>query len=701
MIRILIADDSPDDTEECVQALRLAREPVRTGRVTDAAELKAALSGAEWDALLSEQEATQLGAFRVLALLKELNLDIPVIVVTRKIADPALHQVMEAGARDVIIKGRWTRLLPALRRELKAASDRRAATRAAQEMRRLEDRYRVMIEASREAVCYCHDGMYVDANPAYLTLVGYHDLGELKGVPILNLVDDKDRARFKSQLRSPDGIRDSREYAAITKTGEQLPVEIAVSAVTIETEPCVQVVVTDISKRKALETRLQFLHQCDVLTGLCNRPYFLQELGNAIDLVRADHGSCFLIGLELYRMKEINEVLGHAACDRVLLMLSRQLGELATGQRLIGRVGGGQFAILQCATTLESAEELLQALQRMTTDFRFTEGAERLDFRFGLNLVEINKSVEDRQQLLTRAFLRETPAETARIPESAQHSPATVIAEAATAEIVQLVTPNPGLQEAMSKERYQLLFQPLINLRGEPRQYYEACLSLEVGDGLLVPAAQFMPIAEKTGLAGKIDRWVVQHAITALAKCGYQQAHTELFIPLSQSAATDDMLLPAIEQHVRAMHLNPARLHFQISSVALRQQGAAMHHFLRLAKRMGAGLVLDDYMPQMFSTKALADIPADFIKINCAIPECADESVLRHAADDARTCGKQSVASRVENMSVFTLLWNCGLDYVQGECLSPPGHNMDFNFDSEQTLTSERPLANPWQASAG
>ncbi|MHB8258474.1 MAG: EAL domain-containing protein [Acidiferrobacterales bacterium] len=701
MIRILIADDSPDDAEQCIQALRQAKEPVRTGRVMDSAELRAALSGAEWDALLIEQRMANLSVPKALATLRDHGLDIPVIVVTRKIADPELQQAMVDGARDVVIKGRWARLLPALRRELLASADRRSSARVSEEMRRLEDRYRVMIEGSREAVCYCHDGMYVDANPAYLALVGYHDIGELKGVPILNLVANKDRARLKSQLRSPDGFRDSREYTAITSGGEQLPVEIAVSAVNIEGEPCVQVVVTDISKRKALETRLQFLHQRDVLTGLCNRPYFLQELGKAIDLVRADYGSCFLISLELHQIREINEALGHEACDRLLLMLTRQLLERVTGQQLIGRVGGGQFAILQCATARESAEQLMQALRQMTAAFRFSEGAERFDFRFGLNLVEIDRSIEDRQRLLAEAFHRDVPAEPVRIPEAPQHTPAPVVAEAATAQIVQLVTLNPTLQEAMSKERYQMLFQPLINLRGEPRQYYEAFVFLETGDGALVPAAQFMPAAEKAGLAAKVDRWVVQRAITALSKCARQQAHAELFIPLSQSAATDPMLLPAIAQHLKAMRLSPARLHFQVAGLAVKQQGAAMLHFLHQARKAGIGVVLDDYNPRLFTAQELAGIPADFIKINCALPECAEEAALRHAADNARSCSKQSVATRVEDMAVFTLLWNCGLDYVQGESLSPPGNDMDYSFESEQTLTSDRPPANPWQLSAG
>ena len=700
MLRILIADDSPDDAEQCIQALRQAREPVRTCRVTDPDELKAALCGSEWDALLIDQDMDRMSTTKALAALKDRDLDIPVIVVTRKIGDRELHQVMADGARDVIQKGQWGRLLPALQRELLAAADRRASTRTADAMRSLEDRYRVMIEGSREAVCYCHDGMYVDANPSYLALVGYHDIGELKGVPILNLVINRDRGRFKSQLRSPDGFRDSREYTAVTRTGEELPVEITVSAVNIEAEPCVQIVVTDISKRKALETRLQFLHQRDALTGLCNRPYFLQELGKAIERVHADYGPSFLIGLELHQIREINETLGHETCDRLLLMLTRQLCAQLTEQQLVGRVGGGQFAILLCSTARDAAGALLRTLQQMTADFRFKEGTEHFDFRFGLHLVEIEYPVADRHRRLAEAFHRDDPPQAARLAVASPPAPEAVATEAPVVQIACAHALESELRDAISRERYQLLFQPVINLRGEPRQYYEAHVVLETADGALVPAARFMPAAEMDGLASTIDRWVLQQAITTLAKCSRRRAHAELFIPLSQSAADDRMLLPAIEQHLKATRLSAARLHFQIPGAALLHRGAAMHQFLQKVKNAGIGVVLDDYRPDLFSVQALAKIPADFIKINCSVPECAVESVLRRAADDARSCSKQSIATRVEDMAVFSLLWNCGLDYVQGESLSPPASDMDYSFESEQTLASDRPLANPWQANA-
>ncbi|MHB8455015.1 MAG: EAL domain-containing protein [Acidiferrobacterales bacterium] len=717
MIKIIFADSSPDDVEQCIRVLRQGKQTLKTQRVEDAGELNAALSGADWNIVLAAHNTPRLSPHQVLEELKAQRNDLPMIVLATKITDAELHEIMSDGAGDVIIRGQWGRLIPALQRELRAADARRASARTTEVLRRLEDRYRVMIEGSREAVCYCHDGMYVDANPAYLALVGYHNLEELKGVPVLNLIDKKDQGRFKSHLRTPDAFKDSREYTAITTSSEHLPVEIAMSAVNIESEPCLQIVVTNISKRKALESKLQFLHQRDTLTGLCNRAYFLQEAGKAIEQVQAGKNSCFLIGLELLGIKDINEAFGHATCDRILLMLTRQLGEHVTEQHVFGRVGGGQFAILLCGVQRDAAEELMTTLRKTTTEFKFSEGAKRIEFSFGLNFVEISKTTDDRQQLLSLVFRhpeatptrehapRPQTAVAAVTPESpavAYLAPSAALppVTAAAARATPVFALDAAVKEAISQERYRLLFQPLINLHGEPREYYEACLCLQTEAGDIIQAAMFMPAIEQSDLASKIDRWVAQHAIEALANSARQGSQTELFISLSASAVNDQMLLPAIQQHLKTARLNPAKLHFQVASSVLRQHEASTLAFFQQARKIGAGTVLDDFNPKQIGAPELADLPVDVVKINCALPECADEAMLRRAASDAKSSGKTSVAKHVEDMGVFGLLWNCGLDYVQGDSMSPPGDVMDFNFGSEQTLTSEKPLANPWQATA-
>jgi len=710
MIKILFADDSPDDVDQCIKILRQAKQTLKTHRVEDAAGFEAALSSGDWDIVLAKHVASRLNARQVLAMLKARHTDIPLIVLASTIADADLHEVMAAGAGDVIAKGQWARLLPALQREMRAAEERRGMAHVTESLRQLEDRYRVMIEGSREAVCYCHDGMYVDANPAYLTLVGYHDLDELKGVPILNLIDKNDQNRFKLQLRSPDAFSDSREYTAVTNTAVRLPVEIVMSAVKIEGESCVQIVVTDISKRRALENKLQFLHQRDALTGLCNRPYFLQELGKAIEQVRVDKGSCFLLGLELRQMAEINKTFGYAACDRLLLMLTRQLSEHLTEQQLFGRVGGGQFSVLLCDATRGAAEGLTATLRQTTAAFQFADGVKRFDFRFDLNLVEIDKTIDDRQHLLSLAFRHAEP--TLEPSHASQTQASTTIVEPPPVATAVPIPDSPAvletlpdaahdavLQEALSQERYRLMFQPLINLHGEPREYYEACLFVQTQAGELVAGATFMPLAQQMGQASKIDRWVVQQAIEALVKSTRQGTKAEVFIPLSASAVNDQMLLPAIQQHLKATRLNPAKLYFQIGTSILKTHEAAARAFLQQAKKMGAGIALDDFSPKLVSVTELTDLPIDVVKINCSTPPGLDEATLRRAAHDAKASGKTSVAKGVEDMGVFTLLWNCDFDYVQGTSINPPGEGMNHNFESETTLTSDQPLANPWQAS--
>ena len=690
MIRILFADDSPDDVEQCTKVLRQAKQPLKTHRIENAADLRSALSSDEWDVVLAEHAARHINARDILAILKSKPPAIPLIVVAKQITDADVLEIMTEGARDVVIKGQWARLLPAVRRELQTAQDQRASARMAEVQRQLEDRYRVMVEGSREAVCYCHDGMHVDANPAYLTLIGCQNISELKGVPILNLIDKSDQNRFKLQLRSSDAFHDPREYKAVTHGGQCLPVEISMSSVRIEGEPCVQIVVTDISRRKALESKLEFLHQRDALTGLCNRPFFLQELGKAMEQVRAGTGSCFLIGLELRHMAELNHALGHAACDRLLLRLTRQLGEHLTGQQLFGRVGGGQFSVLMRVAERNAADNLLNELRSTADAFQFADGTTRSQCHIDVKLVQVDNSINDRQKQLELAFPAGAPTD---LPQPS--APPTIEKHPAPSPHS---APTAALQEALSQERYRMMFQPLVNLHGEPRELYEACPFVETHEGTLLAPAEFMPLAEKLGEACKIDRWIAQQSIETLVKSTREGMNAELLIPISACGVNDQMLLPAIRQHLATTRLNAARLLFQIAAPIIKNHALAAREFLLQAKSMGARIALDDFDPVLLKIADLTHLDFDIIKVDCRILQSKNEDALRYAAHDAKTAGRTSVAKGVEDMGAFTLLWHCNFDYMQGDAINPPGEDLNYNFGSEQTLTSETPLANPWQA---
>ena len=201
ILRLLIVDDSPDDAELAVAALRKAGYMLKNQRVQDLASMQAALDKGPWDVVLSEYTLPHFGAQLALDLVKRALLDIPFIVVTRNIRDPDLVKIMRNGAHDVVLKNQSARLAPVVERELRVTEERHQFRQMTKALSEVENKNRVIIEGSREAIGYCQDGMHIDANKAYLDMFGYENNKELEGVPVLNLIDKSDHPRFKDFLR--------------------------------------------------------------------------------------------------------------------------------------------------------------------------------------------------------------------------------------------------------------------------------------------------------------------------------------------------------------------------------------------------------------------------------------------------------------------------------------------------------------------
>ena len=704
ILRVLILDESPDDAEQASAALRQAGYMLKTQRLETGVAVEQNLDSNQWDLILCAHGLANLPARQVVELAARKQPFTTVIVLARRIADNELHQLMQAGARDVIIKGQWGRLLPAVERELAVASERRAWIETREALRQLESRYRSMIEASLESISYVQDGMHMDANPSYLKLFGYENIELLKETPLLNLIDKQDQARFKAALRKPEGAEKTQEFLAVTASGTRIPLEVAMTPLTISGEPCVQVVATDVSKRKALEVKLQSMHQRDPLTGLSNRTHFLGALG---DVLKVPGG--MLIGLTVNQLAALNQTLGHTACDRLLVQIARQLRELAGAQTPVARITGGQFAVLLDAKAATGAETLAKKLDDLFATLTANEGDRTVKPDVTIQQLRLDAQHKDRQAVMDQVFKTEIqPAPAAVTPPPARAS-VTPTAPAAPAVVAQHHPPalepvapratgnwSEAVQSALAHNQMQLLFQPIINLHGEPRCFYEAQLMLRTLDGKVIPSAEYLPSAEAAGLGGKIDRTLMLNVIDTLSKYHLEGRPGMVFVGLSSTAVQDSALLAAIQMHMKATGLDPSNLILQLDEAVLVQHLEAARSFIEKARAMGMGVAVDNFTGQAVSLEVLAGIHIDFFGVNCG-PNGLTEDTLATAIDAGLALDRMILAKNIEDADIFTALFSRGVHYVQGDYLQPASPGLDYSFEAEQTLASDEPLAPSWR----
>lgn len=727
ILRVLILDDSADDAEQASGVLRQAGYMLKSQRFETGVALETNLDNSQWDLILCAHGMASLPARQVVDLVARKKLVTPVIVLARRIADDELLKLMRAGARDMIIKGQWGRLVPAVERELAVASERRAWNEARENLHHLDARYRSMIEASVEAISYVQDGMHMDANLAYLRIFGYEKLEDLKEVPLLNLIDKQDQARFKAALRKPEGAEKTQEYMIVTASGNRIPVEVAMTPLTINGEACVQVVATDVSKRKALESKLQTMHQRDPLTGLSNRTHFLSTLG---DVLKTPGG--ILFGITVNDLNKLNQTLGHTACDRLLVQIARQLRELTGNTLTLARITGGQFAVLLEAKAAPGAAALATKLKAMFAELTASEGDRSIKPEVTLQQFPLEAKHKDRQAVMDQVFKQEVPATVSAAAPAIKAAAAASVAPPPAASVVPLAvvepepiapaptppasTPSlpsmPGipsvpttpsndwreiLQNALAHNQMQLLFQPIINLHGEPRCFYEAQLMLRTLDGKVITPQEYMPSADAAGLGGKIDRSLMLNVIDLLSKYHLEGRPGIVFVSLSSAAVQDNALLTAIQMHMKATGLAPANLILQVDEAVIAQHVEAARHFIQKARDLGLGVAVDHFTGQALSVEILTSLNVDYFGVNCSATGL-EADAMTTAVNIVNELERLVIAKGIEDAELFSTLFARGVHYVQGDYLQPASPGLDYSFESEQTLASDEPFAPNWRA---
>jgi PAS domain S-box-containing protein/diguanylate cyclase (GGDEF)-like protein len=711
ILRVLILDESPDDAEQATTILRQAGFMLKTQRLETGVAVEQNLDNSKWDLILCAHGMPNLPARQVIELVAHKQPFVPVIVLARRVADDELRQLIQAGARDVVIKGQWGRLLPVVERELAVANERRAWIETREAMDQLEARYRSMIEASLEAISYVQDGMHMDANPSYLKLFGYENIDLLKETPLLNLIDKQDHARFKAALRKPEGAEKTQEFLAVSATGTRTPIEVAFNPLVIHGEPCVQVVATDISKRKALEVKLQSMHQRDPLTGLSNRTHFVSTLG---DTLKTPGGVLF--GLTVNQLAALNQSLGHTACDRLLVQIARQLRELVGSQTPVARITGGQFAVLLDAKAAAGAETLAQKLNDLVTTLTAGESDHALKPDVIIQRMQLEAQHKDRQSIMDQVFKADAQAAPAVLTPKAAKVTVTPVAPATPISISESQATQPSapaqtfqvaasqatgkwgeaVQNALAHNQMQLLFQPIINLHGEPRCLYEAQLTLRTLDGKVVPPAEYLQSAEAMGLGAKLDRNLMLNVIDTLAKYRLDGRPGIVFVGLTAAAVRDSALLAAVQMHIKSTGLDASDLILQLDEAVLVQHPDASGRFIENAQAMGMGIAVDNFTGQAVSREVLAAVNVDFLGVNCGFDGLKEDALIG-AIDTALELERVIVAKRIEDADVFTGLFSRGVHYVQGDYLQPASPGLDYSFESEQTLASDEPLSPTWR----
>ena len=414
-------------------------------------------------------------------------------------------------------------------------------------------------------------------------------------------------------------------------------------------------------------SQLSYLAAHDPLTGLANRRQFEAELERELSEVERLGGSGALLWFDLDNFKNVNDSLGHAAGDDLLVAFSRMIKANSRDYCTVARVGGDEFGMLVPHADEEQAQAIASRLLEMLSEASFAAAGHVVSVSASIGIARFPDHGTTCDELMACADLAMYEAKTTGGDRFFAYTKDDLWRSRMTEQI----ETAEEIRRALRADRFELYAQPLRRLADNAVPVYELLLRMIAENGEIILPAEFIPTAERLGAIRDIDRWVARRGIRMLGEERAAGRDTVFAINVSGAAFSDPELLDIIREELRNCRVSPSRLVIEITETTAIADMARAQKFIGALKEIGCRFSLDDFGSGASSFYYLKHLPIDFLKIDGALvkglsEDSPDMHFVRAIIEMCRGLDIRTVAEWVENPGLLDTIEGLGADFAQG-----------------------------------
>jgi diguanylate cyclase (GGDEF)-like protein/PAS domain S-box-containing protein len=441
---------------------------------------------------------------------------------------------------------------------------------------------------------------------------------------------------------------------------------------------------SDVTERRSAESQLNYQATHDALTGLRNRPVFIESLRQALAHARRSGSTDAVLFVDLDRFKTVNDSMGHLIGDEVLVAVARRLQAATRNVDTVARLAGDEFVVL-CPDLPDSdaAERRANEIAQLVSQPIAVSSGRQVVITPSIGVSFVHNGAADPEELLRDAdvaMYRAKERGRARVERFDQ---------ALRAQAQRRFDIERDLRIAIDEGQLTVHYQPMASMLTNRVVGVEALVRWNHPTrGSIVPS-EFIPIAEETGLVLPLGAWVLEQACAQMArwKATIPGAHAmHLSVNLSGRQLGDPELVATIADALRGSGLDPESLWLEITESVLMDDAAGAARTLAAVRALGVHLVIDDFGTGYSSLAYLKRFPVDVLKIDRSFidglgtdPE--SEAIVHAVIGLARALNLNVVAEGVETTSQLAELRRLGCTMCQGFLIARPMPAEDVSFD--------------------
>ena len=672
-VPLIVMTRSQDHVEAINSTLRNAGHPVHCTWLPDARDLSDAITQLNPELLIAFIDELGIDVSSLAKIKQQSAPEMPVVIVREQVDEAVIADAMRAGAQDVVTLANRSRLQSVVSRELRAYRLERALSSTLSSAREYREQLQRFLEGSADAITHVQEGIIVDANRAWLELFGYSGEDALTGTPLMDLFEPETHPALKGALVAclqGKWTDHALKVQALLSDGSSVPLTLTLARANYENEPATRVSIPAHNKSTDHDLELQLAQAVknDASTGFLQQRYLVTAIEDRCANAMKGGVRQFAL-IKPDRFSEIQSAIGVLASEDFMGQLAEAVRMQLTANDLCGRFGGNGFLILLERGTARDVETWAENVVARVRDHNFSFAEKNLAVTVTVGLGLLPASNPD-----IGAAIADAVNATRRGRELGGNQ-MYAVDKSDTDTRVQAYDKIwvKHIKSALMENRFRLVQQPIASLLGEDKGMFDVLVRMLDEQGGEVLPAEFIRAAERNDLMKNIDRWVIGASMSFAAN----RKASCIFVRLSKDTILDKSVVGWLETQLRSLKIEPKRLCFQVTEEIATQYVRQTTDLSESLRKLGFRFALEHFGTGRDPLKLLGGIAMNFIKVDGSLMQGLSTNQLQQQrvkglVEAAKKKGVETVAERVEDANTMAVLWQLGVEFIQGYFVNAP-----------------------------
>jgi len=689
-ISIAVLSKNEDDVALINGTLRDGGHAAHCHWIDRPGRLDETLAAERVELLIMNCDSYSDGIRQVIKQKDRFNPEVPVIALRKEADESAIQEAMHHGACDLVSIGLKNRLQSVVTRELRALRAERALNSTIASASEYKRQIRDYMQSSTAAIALAQEGIIIEANDAWVELFKAANVEEVKGLPLMDNFESESHAALKGALNAAIKGKWAKDEKLTVKpnieVGHGDELELEFQRIDFDSAPSVHVRIAPPDKSKQEPTAL--VHDAlkrDPTTLFYHRAQFLERLKKRLSR-KPKSGLHILAYVRIDKFDKVQEKVGIIESEEILAQFAESVRKRMHPRDVGGRFEGTSLMILLERGNARDGQvwgtQLTKSIEKTTFDIG--DKSTQVTCTVGVCAVsDIFSNLEELVAATVEAHNlgKEAGGNTCFLNEDAHEDTKQQEYDAIWVK---------HLKSALMDDRFLLAQLPIAGLRRDSIEMYDLLVRMIDEQGNSVLPSEFLPAAERNNMMKNIDRWMIK---SAMDFCEQSNAD-RVFVRLSRQSIVDRSTLGWMQREFDTRKFDCSRLVTQIPERDAAKHIKQTRDMVRKLRKLGVGFAIEHYGVDQERFQILDILKPDYIKIDgelmhSLMTDSSMQSAVQRIVSAATERDIKSIAERVENANAMAVLFQLGLDYMQGHYVHEPEVVLQDKTDSVRKRTLE------------